>query len=343
MRVPVLLAALALTSTAVAAPRSTHSLDGSWTNLSLTGLDRPPGIKDLVVTPKQAAEYEHIFNDPDAADAFYAKLRQKSGKPAPPNVGGQRSEWFEHVTFDRIRRQFRSSSITYPKDGQLPYTKAAAERLKAVKKREARSFDNPEDRPVEERCIIGPGEPNGPPMANPMMNADYVIVQAPDAVAIEAQMNHDVRVIRLNGRHAPGVHQWMGDSVGRWVGDTLVVDTVGFSPTQTYEHASGGDYMLSDEARVTEWFRRTSPSEISYRFRVVDPKTYKQPWGGEMVLRATDHRMLEYACHEGNYSHRGILAGARKWEAEGKTPEPLDGGDAPPKSEANGKPKPAKP
>lgn len=340
MRIHIALAVLALTSSSAAAA---PSLDGSWTNLSLTGLDRAPGLKTLIVTAKQAAEYEHIFNDPDAADAFFAKLRQKSGNPAPPNVGGGRSEWFEHVTFDRIRGQFRSSAITYPKDGQLPYTKAAAERLKAAKKREARGFDNPEDRPVEERCIIGPGEPNGPPMANPMMNADYVIVQAPDAIAIEAQMNHDVRVIRLNSRHRPGARQWMGDSIGRWVGQTLVVDTVGFSPTQTYEHASGGDYVLSDVARVTEWFRRTSPTQISYRFRVVDPKTYKQPWGGEMILRATDHRMLEYACHEGNYSHRGILAGARKWEADGKTPEPLDGGDAPKKPGSGSKAAPAKP
>lgn len=328
--------AFSLASTAHAAPKSgpgpahdRHSLDGSWTNMTLTGLDRPPDFKDLIVSKKAALAFEEAMNDPTAFEKYQAEMAKKSGRKAP-DVGAFRSEWFDHIALAKLHGRYRSSAITFPKDGQFPYTKDAAVRLKATRKREMRAFDNPEDRPVEERCIIGPGEPLGPPMANAFMNADYVIVQTPAAIAIEAQMNHDVRIIRLNEKHGT-IRQWMGDSIGHWQGNTLVVETTNFSEGEAYQKSPGGTYVLSDQAKVTEWFTRVSPTEILYRFKVEDPKTYKSAWKGDMTLNAIHRPMLEYACHEGNYALRGILAGARKVEAEGRTPEPLDGGDPPPK------------
>jgi len=310
-----------------------RDLTGAWTNASLTGLERPGDFKTLVVPAKKAEAYERILNDPDLAEKYQADMLKKSGHPKPPDVGDFRSEWFDHIGLARIHGQYRSSEITYPKDGQLPYTKAAGTHIGAVRKKENRAFDNPEDRPIEERCVMGIGMASAAPLGNAFFNAEFVVVQAPDAIAIEAEMNHDVRVIRLNAKHG-AVRQWMGDSIGQWRGKTLWVESTNFTPAMAFEHHTGGGYMLSDKARVTEWFTRTSPTEIFYRFRVEDPKFYKKPWGGEMVLSASHRPMLEYACHEGNYSLRGILAGARKVESEGKTPEAIDGGDPPKKPDA---------
>jgi hypothetical protein len=123
---------------------------------------------------------------------------------------------------------------------------------------------------------------------------------------------------------APAVLAWMGHSAGHWLGETLVVETTGFNP---HEFPRGG-VVLSDQARVEERFTRTGPKTILYQFTVDDPVNYTEPWKGEMELAAAPaNALLEYACHEGNYSLQGILAGARKAEAEGRVPEPLDGGD----------------
>jgi len=310
-------------------------LSGGWSSLSGTDFERPDRFKHLVLTPEEAAAYERLQNDPDLLEKDFKAMREKSGRPPPPDVGAIHVEYFEKVKLLSVGGQVHSSLLVFPEDGQLPYSSAGKLALKAARKREMRDFSNPEARPVEERCLLGSGEPLGPPLDTVQANANYVIVQTKDTVAIEGEMNHDVRVIRLNAPHGPAqVRPWMGDSTGVWQGDTLVVETVHFNPAESYETTSGGTYILSDQARVTEWFTRISKTEILYRFSVDDPKTYTKPWAGEMILKAQTAPMLEFACHEGNYALRGILAGARKVESEGKTPEPLDGGDPPPKPAA---------
>ncbi|HEV7385883.1 MAG TPA: hypothetical protein VGN89_13445, partial [Phenylobacterium sp.] len=172
--------------------------------------------------------------------------------------------------------------------------------------------DNPEDRTGSDRCLVGGVGAAGPPIQNPFTTSGGTqIVQTRSEVAILAEMNHDVHIVRLNVRHqTPAVRQWMGDAVGWWEGDTLVVETTGFRA----EEGNRAAYLLSPDAKVTERFHRVSPTELRYEFTVDDPATYTQPWRGEMPLRADKGVIYEYACHEGNYSLANILQGARQAE-----------------------------
>jgi hypothetical protein len=300
-------------------PNGHPDLSGDWTSLSATDFERPERFHHLVLTEEQAAAYERIQNDADLMDQYFKAEREKKGEPEPPDVGGLHTGFLEHVRMMRIDGRARSSIITDPSDGQIPYSDAGNTVKKAALWREKHDFSNPESRPVEERCILGAGEPLGPPLAPETASATYTIAQTQDTVAIESEMNHDVRTIRLNARHGPSqIRPWMGDSIGRWEGRALRVETTNFNPGEGYTYTSGGSIILSDTAKVVEWFTRISATEISYRFRVADPKTYKKPWAGEMVLKASPVSIIEFACHEGNYSLEGILAGARHQEAVAK-------------------------
>ena len=149
-----------------------------------------------------------------------------------------------------------------------------------------------------------------PPMLPVMYNNNYQIVQNKDYVLILAEMVHDARIIRLNDdQHLEGMSKWMGDSIGHWEGDTLVVISRGFNPQQTFRGAA-------ENLTVTERFTRVSDSEILYRFTMEDDTTFSQPWTGELMsnARAENAFIYEYACHEGNYAIMGILAGARREE-----------------------------
>lgn len=156
----------------------------------------------------------------------------------------------------------------------------------------------------------------GPPFNNTGSNSLLQIVQTRDNVVIVAEMVHDARIVRLEDRrHIPAaVKPWMGDSVGRWEGDTLVVETTNFHPGERWHWNDGSYLLIAETARITERFTRTGPNEILYRFEVVDPTSYTQAWRGEMLLRATAGPMYEYACHEGNHALANILGGARAEE-----------------------------
>jgi hypothetical protein len=144
-----------------------------------------------------------------------------------------------------------------------------------------------------------------------LYNNNYQIVQTKDEIAIEVEMVHDVRHIHLTGGHAPAnMKLWMGDSVGHWDGDTLVVETTNMRPEQNFRGASMG-------SKIVERFTRISPTQIKYSFTVNDPQIYTAPYTGEVALNATKGPIYEYACHEGNYALPGILAGARMEEKEG--------------------------
>jgi len=129
-------------------------------------------------------------------------------------------------------------------------------------------------------------------------------------------MNHDARIVRLDSEHRPDTFQpWMGDSIGWYEGDTLVVETTNFHPQQSYRFSLRHRLYLSPDATVTERFARVAEDQILYQFEVDDPKAYTQVWKGELPMRGVDDRIFEYACHEGNYALPGILAGARREEA----------------------------
>ena len=145
----------------------------------------------------------------------------------------------------------------------------------------------------------------------------YQIVQSPGYVMIMVEMNHDARIIRLNSEFNPdNMRRWLGDSIGFWEGNTLVVKTKNHHPQQKFRAAIRHQILISEEAEITERFTRVGENEILYQFEVNDDEAYKDVWKGEMPLRASQERIYEYACHEGNYAMANILAGARAEEEQ---------------------------
>jgi hypothetical protein len=145
-----------------------------------------------------------------------------------------------------------------------------------------------------------------------LYNNNYQIVQTKDTVMILVEMVHDTRVIRIGGQHLPpSIRTWMGDSIGHYEGDTLIVETTNFNDQQSFQGAS-------ENRKVTERFTRIAPNKILYRFTVEDPTAYAKPFSGELAFNAAQGNIYEYACHEGNYALPGVLAGAREQENPGK-------------------------
>jgi hypothetical protein len=243
-------------------------------------------------------------------------------RPAPPkggdgstgaagNVGGYNNFWLDPG--DRVAvvdGQRRSSLIIDPPNGRIPpLTDAARARQGARAKMMAGrgQYDHPEFRPLAERCILSFG-PTTPLVPNYFYNNNIQIVQTPTHVMILMEMVHDARVVRIGGTHLPAnMRPWMGDSIGRWEGDTLVVETTNFPPQQNFRGAS-------ENLKVTERFRRVDATSINYRFTIEDPTTFSAPWSGEIPFRAMDELIYEYACHEGNYALSNVLSGARNEE-----------------------------
>ena len=275
-------------------------LQGVWTNLSLTRYLRPPEATALTLDDKAAAELE-------------AKLAAKANTSAD-DVGGRDSEWWDGAHLGRIDGKARTSWITSPADGQAPLNAEGERRRAADRAAMTAGFENPESLRPSERCLIPTWAAVGPPMLNAPYSAYYQIVQTADAVAILAEMNSELRIIRLGGAHGgAATASWTGESVGRWEGDTLVVETTDFHPRESGRLAP---FFLSPGGRVTERFTRVSPTEIHYAFTVEDPTVLKVPVRGEMPFVAGKGPIYESACHEGNYALPGILAGARKAEAD---------------------------
>jgi hypothetical protein len=320
-------------------------LQGNWSNATLTPLERPQG-QALVISEEDAkkvedrtrevAEFRDMPSDPNRpAPAKGGEQRElPPGDPtfierisaaAGGAVGGYNNFWLdpgERVL--RIDGKPRSSILIDPPDGRAPgLTPDARKRQmeQAALRKRFGQFDHPELRGLAERCLTSFGSNLGPPMLpNYFYNNNYQIVQTKDHVMIMTEMVHDVRVIRLgsNLQHPPKhVRLWFGDSIGRWEGDTLVVETTNFHPLQEYRGAS-------ENLKVTERFTRNGAATILYRFTIEDPTTFTAPFTGELVFNRFDEMIFEYACHEGNYALGNILGGERakeKREAEAKKPQ----------------------
>jgi hypothetical protein len=171
-------------------------------------------------------------------------------------------------------------------------------------------FDSVKDRPLGERCLTSFGSSSGPPMLPVLYNNNYQIVQTPENILILVEMVHDARIIRMNATHAPSsVRQWFGDSIGKWEGDTLVVDTTNFTDKTRFRGSS-------ENLHVVERFTRIGQNDILYRVTLDDPTTFTKAWTVEYPFVATKGPIYEYACHEGNYAMTDILGGARKADAE---------------------------
>ncbi len=318
------LAAIAFTSVSLAQdwepPRTEHGhpdLQGVWTNKTLTPLNRPrefEGLQALSFEQAQRLESSHQ----NFLEAEYADSDPDRGAGAGAQAGddgdtddGYNEFWKEVGTQVLvINGEFRSSIIIDPPNGRIPFAGDPRARFQRDPSAPGRS-DGPEGRPLAERCLLSFGSHSGPPMLPVMYNNNYQFVQTADHVVIMAEMVHDARIIPLTDKKPDlDMQKWMGDSVGYWDDDTLVVESAGFHPQQSFMGASG------DNLKVTERFTRVADSQILYRFTVEEDSTFSQPFTGELLFnsRPAQEPIYEYACHEGNYALPGILAGARQLE-----------------------------
>ena len=205
----------------------------------------------------------------------------------------------------------RSSLVVDPHDGRIPALTAQAQHRAAERRAASRArgpADSPEDRTLWERCITR-GLPEG--MLPAGYNNNVQFVQTPAYVVIISEMIHDARIVPIDGRpHAPAsIRSWLGDSRGRWEGDTLVVETTNFSPKANFRNAS-------DNLRLVERFTRTDQRTIDYRISVEDATTWVRPWTVSFPLAKSEGQIYEYACHEANYGLQNILKNARAAETD---------------------------
>ncbi len=284
-------------------PFGAPDLQGVWSTLTATPLERPAAFDGPTTTEDKAA-------------AFVVASEKAFLSDTSDGIGARDSEWWEFSKeMTRINGQIRTSLIVDPPSGKMPYSDAGRAKLRALQGAVLADFNGPESRPATERCLAGGSGATGAPMFVPRYNANYQIVQTKDYLVISMEQNREVRIVRLNGApHLPeNMRRWMGDSIGWWDGETLVVETINFVPGDAFKPAS--PLLVSHNAKVTERFTRLSAGEILYAYTVEDPETFTQTWRAEMVLTATGHQIIEYACHEANYSMTGMLAGGRVKEA----------------------------
>jgi hypothetical protein len=285
-------------------------LQGVWTNATITPLQRPKSLAGkATLTDAEATEFEKT-----AAK----ELQDVDGKSESPllaaagsnGTGGYNILFIDRGTeLARVDGVKRTSLIIDPSDGKEPPITAEARKRFAEIIRSYMTFNKVKDRPLSERCLVGFGSTSGPPMLPVLYNNNYQIVQTPDAVMILVEMVHDVRIIRMNATHLPSnVRQWLGDSVGHWEDDTLVVDTTNFTDQTKFEGAS-------PDLHIIERFKRVDANTILYRATIDDPSTFTKIWTVEYPFRATSGPVYEYACHEGNYAMSDIMGGARKADA----------------------------
>jgi len=307
-------------------------LSGTYNIATLTPLQRPKAFgNNLLLTKEQADKMikaEQALIDAGSESSDPNRVAPPDGgdgsEGAAGNVGGYNTFWIDRGDdVFTIDGKFRTSIITAPENGRRPALTPVAQKkvqkfLSFFRPNKGEAYwmpgpgpyDNMELRPNAERCLLGFGSTAGPPMFPVLYNNLKRIVQTKDHVMILVEMVHDARIIRLNAEHAPAsVRYWMGDSVGHWEGDTLVVDTTNFKDRPAL-------FGASSDLHVVERFTKAKDGSLLYSFTVDDPSTWTSPWSGEYPWPATQDKVFEYACHEGNYALGNIMRGARRLEAD---------------------------
>jgi len=298
-------------------PDGKPDLAGIYSFSTVTPLQRPDALEGkATLTDEEAAAFEAAENTRLNRDLFDPEKGQPSAGYLPRAQGGVLSYnefWYERG--NKLTRDKRTSLIVDPPDGRIPFTDAARRRVAEMRQRSDSGLgDSYVDRPLADRCLQGFN--SGPPMTPGAYNNNVQIVQAPGVVVIVNEMVHNARVIPTDGRPHTTLRQWSGDSRGRWEGDTLVVETINFRRETSLQGSSAN-------TRLVERFTQVDAETIKYEFTVTDPTTYTRPWSAMMPLIRMREPLFEYACHEGNYSLRNILAGARKQEKETERDAPI--------------------
>ena len=323
-------------------------LSGTYDVSTLTPMQRPADLGEkMFLTDEEAAEIAERSRTRKAE----RNAPSDPNRGAPPqggdgsggafgDVGGYNTFWIDNGTGAfKVDGQWRTSILIDPPNGRYP--PPSEERIAARRgaagggggfRRRPNDgtaywleagldapgpYDNMEQRGVAERCLIGFGSTAGPPMLPVLYNNHKRIVQSEDTIMIQVEMNHDARIVRMNAEHdPPEIRKWLGDSIGHWEGDTLVVETTNFRDRPSFRQGSRN-------MKVTERFSRMDADTLLYNFTVEDPTVWSAPFTGEYAWPRSDHKVFEYACHEANYALEGIMHGARLLEADfrGEKPE----------------------
>ncbi len=284
-------------------PWGDPDLTGTWTNETITPFERPANMAGKAFLTEEEAK---------AIEARAARQRESSedAPPRPGDVGNYNQFWMDSGT--KVVATRRTSLVIDPADGRVPTRKDAEARRDEYARQEN---DDPNFISPWDRCITR-GVPGGLFPAG--YNNAYQIIQTPGYVVIHYEMIHMARIIPTNNRpHLPAdIRQWDGDSVGRWEGNTLVVDITnyngrGWIATNAASARVKGIHQ-SDQLHVVERFTRTSANTIDYQVTVTDPKNYTAPWTVQIPMNRDDgYQIYEYACHEGNHAVEHMLRGGR--------------------------------
>ena len=291
-------AAPAAASKAGAIPRTADGhpdLTGIWSNATRTPFERP----DIFAGKASLSDAEARDWEATEADRWKEGTKVEGGRPVSIQGGAYNVLFYDNGSgLARFGGQKRTSMVVDPPDGHVPPVAPGA-------RNRARRGDNftgdYKGLSNDTRCLVG----NTPavPMTPAAYNNNYQIVQSPDSILIVLEMVHDGRIVLMNAKHQPpAVRQWLGDSIGRWEGDTLVVETTNFTDQTRYRGSS-------KDLKVTERFTRVSDKTIEYRATMEDPTTWTKPWSIELPFNSVPGPLYEYACHEGNYAIVDILGG----------------------------------
>jgi hypothetical protein len=303
------------------APRTSEGrpdFEGIWTTQTFTPLQRPDRYKGReFLTDEEMAELIRLVNQ-EGVDPLAGALLSVSDEERTQRVKQtdpthyNNAQWLATPTPKALSSR-RTSLIVDPPDGRFPPLTPEGQK-RAAERRAANGFDSYLNRPLQERCVVWTHE--GPPMLPPPYNDVLRILQTPGYVVVHRELSTNLpRIIPTTERpHLPErLRQWAGNSVGRWEGDTLVVETTNYNDKVAFQGSSAG-------LRVVERFRRVSADKIDYRFTVEDPATWTRPWSVELPMLKTEGRPYEYGCHEGNYGVVNILRGARVADQKATAP-----------------------
>jgi len=308
-------------------PWGDPDLQGVWDYWTFTPLERPSDLAGkAVLTDEEAAQLSRRVHE--------QAIGGDKKRPGPGDPGAYSQEaWTDRARATVLKQ---TSLIVDPADGRIPpmtpQAQNAAEAHRAAGGHPVRmrtdgvGADDPEDRGLSERCLLGFS--TGPPFQPGGYNNNVQIVQTPGYVMLLLEMNHDVRIVPMDRRpNLPGsMRSWLGDSRGRWEGNTLVVETTNFTPKMASfsarRGAAGLEFGSGEHLRLVERFTRVDARTLQYEFTVNDPTTFTRPFTGRFPMNWTDDHIYEYACHEGNYGLQGILKGGRAEEraAPGRAP-----------------------
>jgi hypothetical protein len=289
------------------AGRALHAgFEGIWNSATATPLERPRQFKDKpFFTPAEAAQWEREVAENN---------EERPPQPGAKNTGTYNTFYREFGS--RVVKTLRTSIITDPPDGRIPALTPAAAEIKRRRADVQRHPENAEDTGLQDQCLAFLTA--GPPMLPYSYNSNYQIVQTADTLVVHVEMIHDARIIHLDGRPhlSPAIRRWMGDSIGRWDGTTLVVDTTNFNDGGGFYGDAGGNFGWDRNLHLVERFSLLDADTLLYRFEIDDPTAFTQPWHGELTMARAPGPIYEYACHEANYSMVNMLRGYRAADRE---------------------------